>query len=172
MKALVLDPEIVIPYETKTPHMGLIWRAFEEKRENRSLEALLAETRMAAEFKDWKELKTWMYAERCERNRRLYGMKNWEQGLGWRLVPPVPVVEAPADLRDLGQYVVYNGHNRRAAALKAKILLPCLLLEKEQDVDYLAYNGELPPGDTGLTLRELVMLTWNNARFVYRRNMK
>ncbi len=165
MKALVLNPKDVIAWQPESRHKRFIDRAFEEKGKNTPLETLLAEAQLAVEFKDWQFLREWIYSEQCERNRRLYGVKNWELGMGWRLVPPVPVVEAPKDLRCFWEYVIFNGHHRRTAALRAGIMLPCVMLEGDKGIEYLAYNDELSRCDFGRGMNDLKEDTWYTARY-------
>ncbi len=94
---------------------------------------------------------------------------------GWKYVAPVPVFEAPEDLLPLGGYVIFNGHNRVAAAKKAGLaLIPCLLLEGEADFGYIKYNNE--ENDRGsreigiggdISFEELRRGVWNCARFYH-----
>lgn len=70
-------------------------------------------------------------------------------------VPPIPIIHAPEDLQDLGDYVNYNGHHRTFAARKVgeirKDFQPqCILLESWKDICYLRdnpprYSGEIYP---------------------------
>ncbi len=56
----------------------------------------------------------------------------------------MPVVEAPEDLLHLGRYVLYGGHHRREAAVRAGILLPAKLLENDEDIqELIRKNGQL-----------------------------
>lgn len=126
MKALILKPEIIIPWHHENTYETLMQRALEEREMGRTLEDMLNDA--------WEYL-TLTPAERMRR-RQDREMK------GWRYVQPAPVFDAPNDLLHLGQYVLCNGHNRREAAKRAGIMLPILLIECFQDIIWLVDSDE------------------------------
>jgi len=92
-------------------------------------------------------------------------------------VPPIPVIKAPSDLKEFGNYVNYNGHHRtsaarRVVALKKDFRVSCILLENWEDICYLRDN---PPKYRGEIYPELIEgldenfkshrdFIWNEAR--------
>jgi len=97
--------------------------------------------------------------------------------IGSVYVPSIPVIHAPADLRDIGEFVNYNGHHRTLAARKAAQLrkdfrVSCILLEDWQDICYLRdnppkYKGEVYPeliDELEETFEDHRDLVWGEAR--------
>ncbi len=92
-------------------------------------------------------------------------------------VPPIPLLEAPSDLKHLGDYVNYNGHHRTMAAKKVsttqKEFKPLgILLTNQRDIEYLidnppVYNNkvhsEIIEG-LGNNFKEHQEFIWNEAR--------
>lgn len=115
MKALILKPELVLPWDGGVRHRRFFARAEEEKRNPRSLDVMLRDAEDAMRV-----------IRRIEPGS--------DKGEGWFYVPLVPVFEAPEDLRHLGEYIVYNGNHRRKAAKETGIYLPCMLLENDEDM--------------------------------------
>lgn len=124
MKALILKPELVIPWEHGIASMSLLKRAREEKAMNRSLDEILRD------------------AEEAVRVIRQPTKHNQDVGEGWFYVPLVPVIEAPDDLKEKGSHIVYNGHHRLAAAKEVGIYLPCMLIENDEDLEKAVRRGE------------------------------
>jgi hypothetical protein len=67
-------------------------------------------------------------------------------------LPRIPVLELPADLEcapgrlasEFGDYVLYNGHHRRFAALRARAsLVPILVLQTDEDLRQLEPSERL-----------------------------
>lgn len=160
MKPLILDPKIVLPWEhehIRDHNKSLEERANEEKQMPRLIEEILA------------DIKDYTSASDAERLRR----RDDRETKGWKYVPPVPVIKAPADLEHLGKYIVYNGHCRRAASKRAGILLPCLLLEKTRDIGFLFLAKELVDIDaffwgekmySYVRIKRIKEATWESAR--------
>jgi sarcosine oxidase delta subunit len=92
-------------------------------------------------------------------------------------IPPIPIIKAPSDLKEFGNYVNYNGHHRTLAArkvvaIKKDFRVSCILLENWQDICYLRdnppeYKGEIYPEliegleNTFEAHRDFI---WNEAR--------
>lgn len=157
MKSLILTPESVIPWERKLPPRTLLERAIEEKQSGRTLDEMLMGAR------------DYISSNHKEKERR----RTDRETRGWVYVPPVPVVKAPADLEHLGKYIVYNGHRRRAAAKRAGIMLPCVLLNRPKDRSYLAWEDEFTDTDAMwwdeevyylTTVEKITEATWDAAR--------
>ncbi|MFH1358894.1 MAG: ParB N-terminal domain-containing protein [archaeon] len=56
---------------------------------------------------------------------------------GWFSNHPIPVFQVPSwsDLRDLGKYLLYDGHNRAVASLESGFTeVPILVIETTMDV--------------------------------------
>ncbi|MDI6738576.1 MAG: ParB N-terminal domain-containing protein [Nanoarchaeota archaeon] len=123
MKALVLKPELVLPWDGGVRHNQFHARAKEEKANPRPLEIMLKDAEDAMRV-----------IRRIEPGS--------DKGEGWFYVPLVPVLEAPGDLRHLGEYVVYNGNHRWRAAKEAGIYLPCMLLENDDDMRRIEKRDE------------------------------
>ena len=60
-----------------------------------------------------------------------------------KLIPPIPVVKAPGDLRHLGDYVNYNGHHRTKSAISASVFPECFLIQSNSDLAYLEEVSEV-----------------------------
>lgn len=58
-------------------------------------------------------------------------------------IPPIPVVEAPEDLRVFGDYVNYNGHHRTKSAILAEAIPFAYLIKTDEDIGFLGREGEL-----------------------------
>lgn len=123
MKLLILDPKLVLPWDGGVRHRHFFARAEEEKRNPRSLDVMLKDAEEAMRV-----------IRRIEPGS--------DKGEGWFYVPLVPVFEAPEDLKQLGEYVVYNGNHRRKAAKEVGIYLPCMLLENDDDMRRLKARSE------------------------------
>lgn len=124
MKPLVLNPELVLPWEHGIPSMSLLKRAREEKEMNRSLDEIMG---------DIKEI---------IRVIRKIPMPRKDEGNGWFYVPLVPVMEAPEYLMQKGSHIIYNGHHRLTAAKEVGIYLPCMLIENDGDLEKAIKKGE------------------------------
>lgn len=59
------------------------------------------------------------------------------------LIPPIPVVKAPEDLKDLGDYINYNGHHRTKSAAEVRVTPECFLIESDEDLAYLDKVSEI-----------------------------
>lgn len=60
------------------------------------------------------------------------------------VLPPVPVFELPEKYRELGDYVLHDGHNRLEAARRANVELPIIVLTCAEDFKNLDnYNTPL-----------------------------
>jgi len=59
------------------------------------------------------------------------------------MVPPIPVVRAPEDLRHLGEYVNYNGHKRRVSAIAAEVRPMAYLIEEDDHILFLAMMSDI-----------------------------
>lgn len=123
MKPLVLNPELVLPWDGGVRHRHFFARAEEEKKNPRSLDVMLRD------------------AEEAMRVIRSIEPGS-DKGEGWFYVPLVPVFEAPEDLRHFGEYVVYNGNHRWNAAKEVGIYLPCMLLENDDDMRRIEKRDE------------------------------
>ncbi len=53
------------------------------------------------------------------------------------LIPPIPVILAPEDLRDVCTYVNYNGHHRKVSAMEVHVSPECYILSSDGDMRYL-----------------------------------
>lgn len=50
--------------------------------------------------------------------------------------------EAPEDLRQIGEYIVFNGNHRWKAAKETGIYLPCMLIENDDDMRRIEKRDE------------------------------
>lgn len=161
MKPLILDPKIVLPWEHEETEIRLLAKAMAEKQKGRHMEQIILDAVASLDE---------LYAIGLDAYRDKYNVADISEG--WKHVPPVPVLGAPSDLQGLGMYVIYNGHNRRAAALRAGLLLPSVLVEKARDFDYLEMAGELIPDDKDIQLfrfGRIAEITFGSAREYHKR---
>lgn len=131
MQVIITNPELVIPWEHETVcsyNEGLEERAREEKQNPRNLGEILTDVNEYLSVSD------------VERDRRM-----WDREMkGWKYVPPVPVFDSAEDMLNIGPYIVYNGHNRRAAAKQEGILLPCILIDSQQALEFCRKLKDFP----------------------------
>ncbi|MBU2638770.1 MAG: hypothetical protein KJ955_07390 [Nanoarchaeota archaeon] len=123
MRVVIADASLVIPYEHERTTKGLMRKAKKESRMNRPLEELLY---LGNHFMEHMNV----YAGPAE-------FPDY--------VPPIPVIEAPAELRQYGRFIVYNGHHRLAAAKKADLAIPLILIETGRDLSYMPGTIEVLP---------------------------
>jgi len=71
--------------------------------------------------------------------KELYSLSRFDK------IPPIPVVLAPTDLQDVGSYVIYNGHHRKASAIETKVEPECFLICSDNDILYLEEKTESYP---------------------------
>ena len=151
MKPLLVDPKRVIPWHPPRFPLKikrLVQAAQEEKcmRENnpRSLE------------------------EELDRIKRYFNSHHIHypahNAPGWQGIPPVPLLKAPPDLADLGDYVVYEGHHRTVAAVQADIFLPAGLVTNDEDIDFLIKKRVANQGNCGRSFIRHGDLVYHMAR--------
>lgn len=166
MRLLTIDPTIAIPWEHTSSSASLLRKAREEVSGAEPLSRVLA--------REKRRLKEEIFT-----NQISDGVDN--ETWGWSGIPPVPLVPAPVDLYGLGIYVLYEGHHRREAARRAGIMLPCKLIESDEDIEILVAareaigtgwgpmfkNGELTLPST---YQAHVNYVWQKAREFNRRS--
>ena|SRR3989344_3938010 len=60
---------------------------------------------------------------------------------------PVPVFEMPRQYRDLGEYLLLDGHHRLEAALRQRVALPIIVINRPADLRYVPqYNDRESKG--------------------------
>ena len=123
MKPLILDPKLVLPWNGGVRHRHFFARAEEEKKNPRPLGVMLKDAEEAMRV-----------IRRIEPGS--------DKGEGWFYVPLVPVFEAPEDLRQIGEYIVFNGNHRWKAAKETGIYLPCMLIENDDDMRRIEKRDE------------------------------
>ena len=118
MKYLKINPKLTLPWDHEKAKPYLLAKAREEKMllEGASLVDILTKRPPGAGFS--------------------------VLNVGWGSVPSVPIIEASGKARDLGEFVLYNGHNRRAAAIEADIALPIYLIENNPDLKKINESKE------------------------------
>ena len=123
MKPLILDPKLVLPWNGGVRHRHFFARAEEEEKNPRPLGVMLKDAEEAMRV-----------IRRIEPGS--------DKGEGWFYVPLVPVFEAPEDLRQIGEYIVFNGNHRWKAAKETGIYLPCMLIENDDDMRRIEKRDE------------------------------
>ena len=123
MKPLILDPKLVLPWNGGVRHRHFFARADEEKKNPRPLGVMLKDAEEAMRV-----------IRRIEPGS--------DKGEGWFYVPLVPVFEAPEDLRQIGEYIVFNSNHRWKAAKETGIYLPCMLIENDDDMRRIEKRDE------------------------------
>ena len=123
MKPLILDPKLVLPWNGGVRHRHFFARAEEEKKNPRPLGVMLKDAEEAMRV-----------IRRIEPGS--------DKGEGWFYVPLVPVFEAPEDLRQIGEYIVFNSNHRWKAAKETGIYLPCMLIENDDDMRRIEKRDE------------------------------
>lgn len=120
MRIIIADASLVIPWEHEETTKSLKCAAKQESKMNRPLEELLY---LGNHFMEHMDVDA--------------GPAEFPD-----YVPPIPVIEAPAELRQYGRFIVYNGHHRLAAAKKAGLAIPLILIETGKDLSYMPGTRE------------------------------
>lgn len=151
MQVIIANPELIIPWEHETVcsyNESLEQRAREEKQNPRTRGEILSDVNEYISVSD------------AERDRRI-----WDREMkGWKYVPPVPVFDIPEDMLNIGQYIVYNGHNRLAAAKSAGILLPCILVDSQQALEFCRKLKDFPDLEAKPDFESQKYRLWETAR--------
>ena len=79
----------------------------------------------------------WEHEDHAARYVRKMKKGNWDN------YPAIPVFHAPQDLQHLGRYVQFNGHRRRASAIRAGLQeITVHVIENDHDLSSVQENGE------------------------------
>lgn len=82
----------------------------------------------------------------------LIPMHNADSTLYWKtlyrvglydFIPNVPLIQAPDNMRYLGDYINYNGHHRTKSALELGVNIRAYIIKTDDDIKFLEDNCEI-----------------------------